>query len=272
VALAPAIAAIVAIVAVGLWRSRDDAVASLLLAAGVALTASLGYFLLDRTPDFAPWLKWLVLVGGLASALMLGVVRHLTRPVALSVAAVAVASALAGPTASSLDTAATPHTGSIPVAGPSIRGAGLPGGAPAGQAFPLMPGGIIGLRGGIGGLLQGSTSSAELTALLKEDADSYTWVAAAVGSNTAAGYQLATEEPVMAIGGFNGSDPSPTLAQFQQWVQQGRIHYFIGSGGAMGGAMTPGGSTTSEISSWVESNFTAQTVDGVTLYDLGAGA
>ena len=69
--------------------------------------------------------------------------------------------------------------------------------------------------GGAGGLLDGSTPSAEITALLEADADSYTWVAAAVGSNTASGYQLATEQPVMAIGGFNGSDPSPTLAQFQ---------------------------------------------------------
>jgi hypothetical protein len=52
-------------------------------------------------------------------------------------------------------------------------------------------------------------------------------VAAAVGSNSAAGYQLATQAPVMAIGGFNGSDPSPTLAQFRRWVAEGRIHYFI---------------------------------------------
>ena len=50
----------------------------------------------------------------------------------------------------------------------------------------------------------------------------YTWVAAAVGSNNAAGYQLATGEPVMAIGGFNGTDPSPTLAQFQQYVADGQ--------------------------------------------------
>ena len=70
-----------------------------------------------------------------------------------------------------------------------------------------------------------------MTALLQADAASYTWVAAAVGSNTAAGYQLASEEPVMAIGGFNGSDPSPTLAEFQAYVADGEIHYFIGGGG-----------------------------------------
>ena len=108
---------------------------------------------------------------------------------------------------------------------------------------------------------------------LTTDADSYTWVAAAIGSNTASGYQLATELPVMAVGGFNGSDPSPTLEQFQQYVADGEIHYFIASGGGGGGrGGSASGSTSSSISSWVSENFTAQTVDGVTIYDLSAGA
>ena len=128
-----------------------------------------------------------------------------------------------------------------------------------------------------GGLLEGSQSSATITAMLQSDADSYTWAAAAVGSNSAAGYQLASEEPVMAIGGFNGSDPSPTLAQFKQYVADGAIHYFIAGGGGFGGGMGgPGGnssgsSTSSEISSWVAASFTATTVDGVTVYDLSGG-
>jgi len=125
-----------------------------------------------------------------------------------------------------------------------------------------------------GGLLNGSTSSDALNALLSEDAASYTWVAAAVGSNTAAGYQLAIELPVMAIGGFNGSDPSPTLAEFQQDVADGDIHWFIASGGGMGGfggGPNAGGSTSSDIATWVGESFEAQTVDGVTVYDLSGG-
>ena len=112
-----------------------------------------------------------------------------------------------------------------------------------------------------------------MTTLLTTDADSYTWVAAAVGSNTAAGYQLASQQPVMAIGGFNGSDPSPTLAQFKQYVANGQIHYFIasGNGGGPGGGMSAGSSTSSSITSWVKATFTAKTVDGVTVYDLSGG-
>jgi hypothetical protein len=131
-----------------------------------------------------------------------------------------------------------------------------------------------------GGLLEGSEPSAALTQLLLEDADSYTWVAATVGANSAAGYQLATEHAVMPIGGFNGSDPSPTLAAFQQAVADGEIHWFVagGQGGGQGGG--PGGrggldaqgDVASQITTWVESTFSATTVDGVTLYDLSGGA
>jgi hypothetical protein len=124
--------------------------------------------------------------------------------------------------------------------------------------------------GGAGGLLNSSAPGTELTELLQADAGSYTWAAAAVGSNTAAGYQLATEEPVMAIGGFNGSDPSPMLAQFKAYVAHGEVHYFIG-GGSFGRSMG-GSNASSSIASWVEDTFTATTVDGVTVYDLSTGA
>jgi hypothetical protein len=97
-------------------------------------------------------------------------------------------------------------------------------------------------------------------------------VAATVGANEASGYQLATGKSVMPIGGFNGTDPSPSLAQFEKLVSEGKIHYFIGGGG-FGGRFGGGGggsSTSSQIASWVESHFSSTTVGGVTLYDLTA--
>ena len=78
----------------------------------------------------------------------------------------------------------------------------------------------------------------------------------------------------MAIGGFNGSDPSPTLEQFEQYVADGEIHYFIaggGLGGGPGGNQMGGSNDSSAIATWVSENFTATTVDGVTIYDLSAG-
>jgi hypothetical protein len=71
----------------------------------------------------------------------------------------------------------------------------------------------------------------------------------------------------MAIGGFNGSDPSPTLAQFQQYVAEGRIHYFLG-GGRMGGRSMGGSDAARQISAWVQANFAATSIGGATVYDL----
>ncbi|RNM14153.1 glycosyltransferase family 39 protein [Nocardioides pocheonensis] len=297
VALAPPIAALVGIGAWLLWRRRDDVVARAGLAAALVATVLLAFVVLGRTPDYLPWLRYAVLVAGLMGAALLVGLAWLPRRLVGVAAAAALASAVAAPAAYSLSTAGTAHTGSIPTAGPASAGRmGMPGGGPGGRfggmppgqmggAPPAMPGttgtaqgtqGTQGMPQGMGGgaaggLLNGSTPSSELTALLKADAGSYTWVAAAVGSNTASGYQLATQDPVMAIGGFNGSDPSPTLAQFQAYVGAGKIHYFI-AGGGMGGPGGSGSSTSSAITAWVEANFTAQTVGGVTLYDLSGGA
>jgi hypothetical protein len=110
--------------------------------------------------------------------------------------------------------------------------------------------------------------------LLAAHASHYTWIAATVGANSASGYQLATGDPVMAIGGFNGTDPAPTLAQFESDVREGKIHYFIsggvglgGGGGAGGGGASTSGDA-SAITQWVESHFTAKAVGGTTIYDL----
>ncbi|HET9016906.1 MAG TPA: glycosyltransferase family 39 protein [Thermomicrobiaceae bacterium] len=316
VALAPAIGALVGIGAASLWERRDRLIARFLLAAGVAGTAAWAYVLLDRTPSWYPLLRESVLVLGLGAGLALLVAGRLRRQTMAAVVVVALVAILAGPAAYAAQTAATPHTGAIPSAGPTIAGAGglggpgprgfapgangrpalrggFPGGAPrTGSPFGL-PGtastgaagtgnpfarsggfgggapGTAGPHGGLGGLLNADTPSAALVSLLEQNSGRYTWVAATVGANNAAGVQLATGDPVMAIGGFNGTDPAPTLAQFEQDVQAGRIHYFLASGG-FGGFGGPGGGsgTGSQITGWVEQHFTATTVGGVTVYDL----
>ncbi|WP_250288243.1 ArnT family glycosyltransferase [Streptomyces atroolivaceus] len=143
---------------------------------------------------------------------------------------------------------------------PGGRQGGVPGG---GTGEGGMGGG--GGGGGMGGLLNGASVDSEARTLLTQNADAYTWAAAAIGSQNAASYQLATGDPVMAIGGFNGSDPSPTLARFQQYVEDGEIHYFLsgGMGGGMGGE-----GASSQISTWVEENFEAVTAGSATFYDL----
>ena len=62
------------------------------------------------------------------------------------------------------------------------------------------------------------------TRALREDAASYRWVAATFGSTTAASLELASGEPVMAIGGFNGQGGNISLATFEAYVARGEIH------------------------------------------------
>ncbi|MFJ6389062.1 ArnT family glycosyltransferase [Streptomyces sp. NPDC091972] len=317
VALAPYLAAVIGMGAGILWEKRAALWASITLAASVVAAAAWGYVLLDRTSDYLPWLKYLVLIGGLVAALGLVFAGRLSRRLALAAACLGLVAALAGPTAYTLSTLQEGHTGSIVTAGPA--GASMMGGGPGGGGGGRggfgggmpgqnqqngngntqgggtggFPGGMPGRPGqqngdggtqnqqggsggqtgdgpmgggGAGGLLNGASVGSEAKKLLETDSSQYTWVAAAIGAQNAASYQLSTGEPVMAIGGFNGTDPSPTLAQFKKYVEEGRIHYFIssGSGGGMGG----GSGTSSQITSWVEANFKKVTVGSATFYDL----
>ena len=75
----------------------------------------------------------------------------------------------------------------------------------------------------------------------------------------------------MAVGGFNGTDPSPTLAQFQELVEAHKIHWFVG-GGAGSTRSQSGGSDDAEIAAWVRQHYTPTTVGGTTLYDLSGAA
>ncbi len=282
VALAPGIAALTGIGAMTLRRARLGLAGRIVAAGGVLATAVWAYVLLDRTPDWLPWLRWVVLLAGVAAASLVLAGPALAGPapaarsrrarLALAVAplGLALVAGLAGPAAYALDTVGTAHTGAIPSAGPQAAGFGGPGGGPGGQGgFPGTgqsrrgPGGDGGFGAG-SGLGGDTTVSSALTRLLEQDAGSYKWVAATEGSEGAAPLELATGDAVMAIGGFNGTDPWPTLAVFKELVAKHEIHYYVGQGGQSFG----GGRGSSAIAAWVAAHFTKQTVGGQTVYDL----
>ncbi|MDQ1723782.1 MAG: hypothetical protein QOG52_810 [Frankiaceae bacterium] len=306
VALAPAIGALIGIGTVTLWRHRDILAARVTAAFLLVVTAWWSVVLLERSAGWHPALRTAIVIAATVACIGILVPGRLPRAGIAIVAAAIAFTTLGGSAAYALTTADTPHGGSIVTAGPAVTGArggpGGRGGGGGGRAFPgrgpagaqgttgapgagLPPatqpgqgggprggGGGAGGGGGLGGLLDATTPSAALLDVLRAGAAGYDWPAAAVGSNQAAGVQLASGLPVMAIGGFNGSDNSPTLAQFQQYVADGRVHYFLANGGGGRGFGTAnGGSTASaDISSWVAANFTATTVGGVTVYDLTA--
>ncbi|MBV9660332.1 MAG: glycosyltransferase family 39 protein, partial [Acidimicrobiales bacterium] len=323
VALAPAIGGIIGTGGILLWLNRGRWMARAALAASITVTVAWSVVLLNRTPDWLPWLRAVLVATGSLAALGVLLWPYVTRWWRRALAAAALMALVGAPVAYTLDTINTPHAGAIPSAGPTgsttagsstagfggppggaqfrggqfqggqsragqlggpgrfAQGPGAGGGgfAPPGQGIPGQGPGRFGTPGGAGvagrgaggGLLDASRPSAALTKLLRTDASRYTWVAATVGANSAAGYQLATGGPVMAIGGFNGSDPYPSLAAFEALVKAGRVHYYIaGGGGGAGGAGSSG--DASAISQWVEANFQPTTVGGVSVYDLSRAA
>jgi hypothetical protein len=110
--------------------------------------------------------------------------------------------------------------------------------------------------------------STALTTALNKNAGQYKWVAATVSANTAASLELATNSAVMSLGGFNGTDPAVSLAQFKRLVAAGKIHYFVADGQGFIGSTAANTSTAYAIQQWVGNNFTSSPIGGSTVYDL----
>jgi 4-amino-4-deoxy-L-arabinose transferase-like glycosyltransferase len=331
VALAPAIAALVALAGHAAWERRATVTGRLTCVALVLAAGLWSFVLLGRTSSWQPELRWLVLALTLVAGIGLAVpVRP--RLAVRALLAGGLAAALIGTAAFGVATAASPHTGSIPSVGPAAAataasagggpgtGGGLPSGrtggfggagsaagsasrggtgasAPGGTAKSgsaptgSAPGGSAKSGSGSGSMPTGSaptgsrtaggktsagagggmpsggggaTTSTALTKALK--ATSSKWAAAVVGDQSAASLELATGKAVISIGGWSGTDPSPTLAQFERYVAAGQVRYLIASGGTAMGRGSTG--VAAEITKWVAAHYQKVTIGGQTVYDL----
>jgi 4-amino-4-deoxy-L-arabinose transferase-like glycosyltransferase len=276
VALAPAVAALVAIGTRELWQDRERIASRLLLALGALVTSGWAWVMLDRTPRWEPWLRVAILTSvaiAVIGLLAQPTLRRLGRwPTQVIVALLGFA-CVSAPIAYTIETITSPQTGALVSAGPS-----------SGQGFG-------GPGGNFGGGSQTSASSA-LVKPLEQDSGKYRWAAAVSGSETAASLELATGGiPVMAIGGFNGQGGNISLARFKQDVARAEIHYYVaGNAGGRGPfagtsgrpAGIPGGgrglfagggpggmsSSSSAIQTWVKTHFKSELIGGQTVYDL----
>ena len=144
-----------------------------------------------------------------------------------------------------------------------------PGGTPPsggmGDGGQGGPGGNGG--GSNGGLFGSSSADTTLIDYLLANKGTAKYIVATESSHTADGLIINTGEPVMAWGGFSGSDPAIDLETLQEYVKEGIVRFFYTSyNGASGG-------NNSEISSWVSSSCTKVTLDGASstsLYDCGS--
>jgi 4-amino-4-deoxy-L-arabinose transferase-like glycosyltransferase len=263
VVLAPPIAALVGAASWDLWRRREvSPAARLTLAAGVVASGLVAYLLLDRTPAFVPGLGFgIVALAGAAAVVLVIPGLLVDRRILRGAIVLALIAVLAGPTAYSVATIAQAHSGGDVAAGPA-------GDGQAGNAAV--------------------TGDPALVQYLLAHRGSARWIVAVDGSEAAADIQLAAQQAVMSMGGFNGSDATPTLEQLKAYVASGELRYVLVGGRGLGGpagfgtpgrfgAGAPGGpaATGAAISSWVTSTCTPLTLDGIAgnrLYDCAGAA
>ena len=302
VALAPAIAALVGAGVVELWRLRERTIlAGATLGAAFVGTAALGWALLSRTPGFAPGVGPVAV--GLASVaaggLLLGSMPRLRATMGRGAgvaAALGLCAVLLAPASYAVTTVGTAYGSGDPHPGPGATSSGFGGGAgpavptgtgarpgfagtpptgsppnaPSGSAAAgTPPSGLAGLPSGGPGMGAAAADSA-LVGYLVAHQGSATWIVAATSAGEAGPIELAAGLPVMAMGGFTGSDPAPTLDQLKAYVASGQLRYVLAGGSGGGGA----DATASTRTAWVTSACTLVDYGGTgtsTLYDC-AGA
>lgn len=277
IVMAPPIAALVAIGVREAWRRRADVAARAVLAVGIVGTAVWSADLLRRSPTFLPWLPGTVLVAGVLAAVAVVLPFVLARRAGIVAAVVlGLVATLGGASAYAVDTVVTPHAGAEASAGPTVRDsrtarfsaaaraprtgqAGLPG-----QGGPGGPGGFGGFR----------SADPQVAALLAGAGTQ--WSAATPTTMAAAGLELASTTSVMGLGGFSGSDPTPTLPQFQADVSGHLVRYYVapattGRGGSRGfGGFGGRGAALAPVQSWVQAHWSGTRVGADTVYDLAA--
>ncbi|TQS26226.1 glycosyltransferase family 39 protein [Microbispora sp. KK1-11] len=303
-AMAPAVAALTGVGGVLMWRAaRASAAWRLILAAAVAVTGAWSFVVLRRTPEFVPWLAWVVAGATAVAVLALAVTafagrgtesdtesdtgrggpagrggRAAARITAVALAA-AVAAGLAGPAAYAVTPLGAAVNGTNPTAGPSqgmggpfgrggFGGMTPPGGmrpggatAPGGEA----PGGNTqagavqdravqdrAVQGGRGMRGPGGQVDAAMAAYLKRNKGSATWLVAVDSAQSASSLILSTGEPVIAMGGFTGSDPAMTVDKLQRYVAEGKLTYILIGDGGFG----PSRGASPDVTEWVKAHGT----------------
>ncbi|WP_063125114.1 ArnT family glycosyltransferase [Nocardia arizonensis] len=160
VALAPAVAALVGVGVSRLWRSRERRAATLVLAVMAAVTGAWSFILLDRTPEWLPWLRWTIIAAAAFAAVAFAVLgcataesnydARRTRWLPTVAAVAALLAGFAGTTSYAVVTAMSAHGGGIPASGPrgDAAAAGPHGGPPTGG--PPAPLAGLGMAAGSG--------------------------------------------------------------------------------------------------------------------------
>ncbi len=249
--IAPALAALAGGGAVQMWRlGRSKLRYAWVLPLGVMASALWAAHLLERAPSYKPSLAHLVEVSGVIGAVVLLIAlvgaRRLPRMALVTMAAIgglcSVVAAFAGPAAYALYTVQNTSSPSNPTGGPAARTSTSTSGLPSRFDNPGLTKVLARLdriteaeTAANGGVPPVAGVSPGMIRFLKAHRDGASWIVAVGGSTTAAPLILISGEPVMSMGGFTGSEPVPTLSQFERLADEGKIQYVLVGGGGFGG-------------------------------------
>ena len=227
-----------------LWAAyRKGGWQAWLLPVALLVTALWQIKVLADYPHWSPWLTPMTLFGALVAAVPLVVTRVFTqrawRQWAPGLVAFGLTALLVSPLAWSVTPAlAAPSNASLPIAGPNALTNYDP------SSWTQMS--------------NNGTSNA-LIAYLEANTAGYRYLVAVTNSQQASPLALETGRPVLATGGFMGSDPALTADKLAELVVTKQLRFVLGLGGGFGGRGFGGGTTTTSVSGWIQAN--CQAVD-----------
>ncbi|MFA4861764.1 glycosyltransferase family 39 protein [Methanoregula sp.] len=238
--IAPPLAALAGIGAVAMYTAyRGEGLPGWILIAAILITGIVQTWILLYDAEWSGALIPVVAFGTLVLTLVLAALKLRKTPRDGSLprvaAGIAVALLFVAPT--------------VWACTPMIYGSGnfLP------SAGPQLDQGSGGRAGGVSLPGQGSSIS-QLAEYLESHTTGETWLVAVPSSHEAASLILETGKPVMALGGFSGSDSILSVENLTSLIHAGKVRYFYTPSTATGGDRTSG---NSEIFTWVSSHCTA---------------
>lgn len=217
--IAPGIAALVGAGLVAMWEDyRRPGRKGWLLPLAILLTAAVETAFLAYWPDWSRWLTLLILSLSILAAIALLILRFTSRPSAryasrftLAFAALGMTALLLAPIGWSLTPILYGGDSGLPYAGPDLPKAYR-------QTERMRPPGVD------------NPKSNPLIDYLSARQGDEKFILATLRANDAAPFILATGEPVMALGGFSGTDPILTADELAARVQAGEVRFFLLSG------------------------------------------
>lgn len=253
----PPLSCLAAIGLIHMYRQRHRRIFRFALAGTLLATMVIGYVSASRsTADFPMGPQVALVLGSAAIALqLLPPPSEALRKISVGIL---VGMLMIGPVVWSVNTVLSPHIGAGVVAGPSILSIRTDH-PDRQQVGPDVPASFI-------AVMFGNLPEPTVISRIRSAPATTTWAAAMVGSETAANYQLESARSVLPIGGFDGTDPFPTLEQFQSMVAEGKVASLVIQD--LPPLTQEGRGESAKIVEWVRTEFPAEQVSGAQFYNL----